>query len=499
MHNSTSLHDGLQAGAVLSERLKIGELAHIRKPDTGGVDETTAVGALSGDRRRDLALQLAAHAFGAQHAEIANGLHGEVKIFAAAKGGGILLNIRRDHTLGLADELLKAAAFEIATDELIEQFVIASVDGVVLHEMVIERALAHDLTAGRGVDGIIHIEGAVVHGIWHAEGIGGEGEVVVPGQDLQDAVFFIEKIIVPGATKIAVEIDDENLHGEISQHFIDVDGGFEIVATVEDLERGDQARLVGIAHVELGVAENILIPRRVVACVAQMDVGVVVGQALVIRLIKFSVITAVDAAREGLLRLLDGEKKSPGLAVHRHPGVARQRRRHVHEAHHVEGKPVFHVGVVLKGRIKGKFVEPVIILRSEMVELDLQTVALVAVVLGEAQRIVALSAQADVVDAFAVDDEVGGPVLLLWRCGEKRLPVVDLDVDGVHARGVEQPRGVARLCRRRREPKALAVHKCERHQHRDADNGETEPVDVLALQHRITPCNRRCRKRALCA
>lgn len=30
MHNSTSLHNGLQAGAVLSERLKIGELAHIR-------------------------------------------------------------------------------------------------------------------------------------------------------------------------------------------------------------------------------------------------------------------------------------------------------------------------------------------------------------------------------------------------------------------------------------------------------------------------------------
>ena len=73
-----------------------------------------------------------------------------------------------------------------------------------------------------------------------------------------------------------------------------------------------------------------------------------------------------------------------------------------------------------------------------MIELDLEAVAVVAVACHLRQRGVSLGADGHVFISLIVDHNRAGFVLLILTALEKGVPVIHDNVDGVHARGVEQ-------------------------------------------------------------
>ena len=99
------------------------------------------------------------------------------------EGGGILLDVGRDKFFHFLKGLFKSAVFKISADKLIEIPVVPGEVFAVLHQIVVQRAVQHDFSLCRGIDGVIDEKLRVPDGVCHAQGVGAEGQVVVPGQD----------------------------------------------------------------------------------------------------------------------------------------------------------------------------------------------------------------------------------------------------------------------------------------------------------------------------
>ena len=155
-------------------------------------------------------------------------------------------------------------------------------------------------------------------------------------------------------------------------------------------------------------------------------------------------VTAKEAFCESFFRFLNGKKEPPGLAVDRDPDITHKRRWHTHVIHHIKSEPVFHITVVLKGRIQRKFVETVVILGRVMIHLHLETVTFKSILLSEAAGIIAFGAQTNILKTFAINDQIGRRILFLRRRIEKSLPVIDLDIDGMDTRRIKEARFIAR-------------------------------------------------------
>ena len=144
-------------------------------------------------------------------------------VLVGAEGGGVGLHIGGDEGLGLADDRLIPAALEVLREKLVEAGVVLSEIGVVLHQVVIEGALQHDLPPGGGVDGPVDERVGVPDGVRHPQGVGAEGQIVVPGQDGQHPVLLIEEVVVAGVAQVAVPVHHKDLHRKIPQHLVHVD------------------------------------------------------------------------------------------------------------------------------------------------------------------------------------------------------------------------------------------------------------------------------------
>ena len=148
---------------------------------------------------------------------------------------------------------------------------------------------------------------------------------------------------------------------------------------------------------------------------------------------------------KGLLRLLDGQKQPPGGTVHRHPGIAAQRGRHLHVGHHVVDQPGFEVAVVLEGGIQGEFVQAVVIPAVQIVvEFQLQAVPTEAVFLRQPEGVVPLGPQAHLIESLPVDDRGAGDIFLRRGVFEEGRPVLHPQIYGVDPAVVKEAGGVLR-------------------------------------------------------
>ena len=233
--------------------------------------------------------------------------------------------------------------------------------------------------------------------------------------------------------QIAVPVHHKNLHGEIPQHLVHIDGGFQFFTGGQGFQRLDHPFLIGFRSLELGVFKDAGIAVRVIVDISQRHVGVFRIQGTVIRLVQLPVIIPEIPAGKGFLRLLYRQEQAPVLSVDRHPDIAAKGRRHPHERHHIVDHVGFQVAVVLKGSVQGKFVQPIIIPAvQELVEFQLEAVAGKPVFLRQPQGIVALCPQPDIMKRFSVDFDGAGHIFFAFGVCDKSAPVRNLDINGVH-------------------------------------------------------------------
>ena len=212
---------------------------------------------------------------------------------------------------------------------------------VVLHQMVVQGALSHHLAGRRGVDGEVDEHCGIPNGVRHAQGVGSEGQVVVPGQDGQDSILLVEEIIVPRVPQVAVPVHDKHLHGKIPQHLLHVHRRLQILPGIQNFERPDQPPLIPGRHRKFPIFKNVGVAVRIVPHIPQGHVRIFRAQGAVVRLVELAVAGAEVSPGKALLRLLHRQKQPPVLPVHRHPGMAAQGGRDLHKVHHVVDQPGF--------------------------------------------------------------------------------------------------------------------------------------------------------------
>ena len=299
----------------------------------GGVHPGVRALRLLGQGGGEGPLQLSPGAFGAQAAHLQQGVHRQQVVLIGAEGGGVGLHIGGDKGLRLPNDRLTPAALQVLRQKLVEIGVVPGKIFVVLHQVVVEGPLQHGLPPGGGVDGPVEEHVGVPDGVGHPQGVGAEGQVVVPGQDGEHPILLVEEVVVSRVPQIAVPVHHEHLDHKVAQHLIHIHRRLQVLPGGQGFQSLNEPGLVRPAHIELGVVENIGVALRAVAHIAQGHVGVLGIQGGVVRLVELSVVRPEIPPGEGLLRLLNGQEQPPGGVIHRHPGVATQRGRHLHIGH----------------------------------------------------------------------------------------------------------------------------------------------------------------------
>ena len=138
------------------------------------------------------------------------------------------MDIGRDQFFRLPEGDFKLSVFKIFRKQLMEIRMILGKIFRVFHYVVVKRAIQHDLTFCWGVNGVVDEDIGIFYRISHAQSIGAEGQIVIPGQNTEDSVFLIQKVIVTGMPQITVPIHHENLHGEIAQYLVHIDRGLQV-------------------------------------------------------------------------------------------------------------------------------------------------------------------------------------------------------------------------------------------------------------------------------
>ena len=101
---------------------------------------------------------------------------------------------------------------------------------------------------------------------------GAEGQVVVPGDHAEFAVFFMQVVIVHHAAGIAVAVADKVVHHKIAEHALHLQGVFQIGAAAQVFQRADEALLVGGGNIGFRIVKNIGIAFRVVIDVLELHI-----------------------------------------------------------------------------------------------------------------------------------------------------------------------------------------------------------------------------------
>ena len=229
------------------------------------------------------------------------------------------------------------------------------------------------------------------------------------------------------------------------------------------------------------MTEDIIVAVKIIVCVAQMDVRIFIIQGTVIRLVQLSVISSIIALHKGFLRFFHCQEQSPGLAVDRYPGITAERRGHSHILHHVIGNPGFHIAVVLKRRIQGKFIQTIITSVGIMVKLHLQTVAVQTILFGQPPGIIALYPQPHVGKTLAVNDNGTGLIFFLCSRIQKSLPVLQHQIHGMHPGRIKQPRFISRRHIGGGQSQLRAVHKQKGHGNCRRHDQNTDLIDIFVF------------------
>ena len=218
--------------------------------------------------------QLPPDALGAQSTHRQQGVHRQQVVRVGAEGGGVGLHIGCDESLSLADLRLTLAALEVSGEELVEVGVVLGEVLLVLHQVVVQGPVQHGLPPGGSVDGPVDEYIGVPDGVGHPQGIGAEGQVVVPGQDGQHPILLVEEVVVPGVSQVAVPVHHKHLYHKVSQYFIHVYRLLQVLPGGQGFQSLDEPGLVVFVHIEFPVVKDVGIAVWVVVHIPQGHVGV---------------------------------------------------------------------------------------------------------------------------------------------------------------------------------------------------------------------------------
>ena len=238
--------------------------AHGGEGDGAGVDKgiRAGLGALGSG---DFAAELPLHALGPKQAELLEGFRTGLKLRIGVEAVFILFHIGRDQGGYPVKFFREPAAFKHGLNKLgvflmIQRQAVFAGRDPIGHGPVAVRAAGN-----QGVDGGIHSGGGV------AAGETAEGQVIIPRNHGQHAVFLIQIIIMHHGARIAVPIAHEIVHRHIHGHRIGIHAGQ--VAFPQLFQCGDQPGLILFAGFGFGVIEDVGIAVRIVVDILQLHIA----------------------------------------------------------------------------------------------------------------------------------------------------------------------------------------------------------------------------------
>ena len=516
----------------------------------GGVDEAGAARRLAFGGGGDGPLQLPGHALRPEQAELPEGVHAGLKLLIGAELGGVLLHIGGDEGLHLVQHLSKISAVEVLCKKLREILVVELCVGLVGEDPGQHGPGLHRPAGDRVVDGVVHQGGGVILILEAAEGQvvvpGDHGqpavllvEVVVVDHGAGVAVEVADKVVDH-------EVADHLIH---VHHLLNIlprveplQGGDEAVpvlvgdvglGVVEDVlvavvvvvgvdERdvvaahGEAAhaasssapagKILGEVLGELPILRRLPIPGRLqilrgrevpargvlrrlpVVHVKTAAIAPAAAHIYAVWLVELAVIAAVIPLQEGLLHPLHRQVQTPVLTVDGDVDIAAQGRGHAEPPHHLVGEVVLQIGVILDDVVQAQLVQTVVGQAAVVVvKLDLEAVAVVAVVFHLGQRGVALGPDGHVGVGLPVDDHGAVGVLLAGAGLQESVPVIHDDVQGMDRAGVEESVLVSHGRGGGLDAQALPVHEDHRQEHRQGHGPAADPVDILVGGHGAPP------------
>ena len=361
---------------------------------------------------------------------------------------------------------------------------------------------------------------------------GAVGQVIVPGNHRETALFFVKIVIVNHRSGVAVAVADKIVDHKIAEDLVDIQNALQTLSLAEGFQGGDQPGLVRLGDVRFGVLEDVGVAVRVVVNVPELYVvaahaaagttaamafafgsilraiewlslgrrgeGTVFAKvhnilhikfpavapapakAHAVRLIELAGVTAVIPPEEAVLHALYRQVQPPILAVHCDVDIAAKGCVHTEGSHHLIGKVVLHIGGVLNDVVQAQLIQAVVGPAAVVVvELQLEAVAVAVHGGNHGERGVSLGPDGGVLIGFAVDDDRALGVFLVLTGLQETVPAVHDDIDGVDLLRIEKPGLIAHNRRGGPDAQGFAVHEPECKQQTEDQGGGAEFVYVF--------------------
>ena len=237
--------------------------AHVGEGDGGGVHQGGGVRRLALLRGGNHAAQLTLNALRPEAAEGLEGLHAGLELLIGIKPGWVLLHIGGNQCCCGLDHFRDVHGLQELPEILVIQLrVLRAAENPVYHRAAVP-------AVNGGVDGGVDLAARV------AALEGAVGQVVVPGNHGEAALFFVEVVVVNHGAGVAVAVSDEVVNHEVAEDLVHVQDILQAFALAQGLQRGDEPGLVRLCDVGFGVFEDVGIAVRVVVYVPEFDIAAV--------------------------------------------------------------------------------------------------------------------------------------------------------------------------------------------------------------------------------
>ena len=203
-----------------------------------------------------------------------------------------------------------------------------------------------------------------------------------------------------------------------------------------------------------------------------------------IRLVQVAVGHTVISQDEAVFNGFYRQIQTPILTVDSNVHKAAQRSIGTEFIHHGVGQVVLHHGVVLDHIVQTQLVQAVIALGIIiLIKLDLKAVPLGTHGGNRGQRGVSLAPNAHIAEGFAIDHHIAHGIDLALGSAQKRVPIVNHDVNGVDTAVIKQPVLISDSPCHDLYAQSFTVHKQDTQQHGKNDRSGTDPIDPFMGTH----------------
>ena len=204
------------------------------------------------------------------------------------------------------------------------------------------------------------------------------------------------------------------------------------------------------------------------------------AEAGAVRLVQFTVVTAIITLEEGVFYPLYCQIKPPILAIDSKVSIAAKGRIHAKFPHHTVCQVVLHIGCILDCIIQTQLIQTVVALRAVvLVELDFEAVPVAAHRGDRRQRRVALCPDTHIPVSLTIDHHSADGVLLVLTSVNESLPVIHHDVDRMDPPGIKNPLLISHHAASRLKAKRLTVDKPHCQNYGTHQNNDTNTVNMF--------------------